>query len=47
MSRLFIINYGVFFIVKEEVGYCWKNLVRELNFNRGKIEMIFLEDKED
>lgn len=34
-------------IVKEEVGHCWKYLARELNFNRGKIEMISLEDKED
>lgn len=47
VSRLVIGNYEVFCIVLEEVGYCWKNLVRELNFNRGRIEMIFEEEEDD
>ena len=47
MSRPLITNHGVLSVVKEEVGHCWKNLARELNFNGGKIEMISLKDKED
>ena len=47
MSRPLITNHDVLSIVKEEVGHCWKNLARELNFNRGEIEMISLEGEED
>ena len=47
MSRPLITNHDVLSIVKEEVGHGWKNLARELNFNRGEIEMISLEGEED
>jgi len=40
-------NQDVLSIVKEEVGHCWKNLARELNLNRRKIEMISLEEEDD
>lgn len=30
-----------------EVGHCWKNLARELNLNRGRIEMISEEEEDD
>ena len=39
-------NHDVLSIVKEEVGHCWKNLAKELKFNRGEIEMISMEEKE-
>ena len=47
MSRPLITNQDVLSIVKKEVGHCWKNLARELNLNRRKIEMISLEEEED
>lgn len=33
--------------MSEEVGHCWKNLARELNLNRGRIEMISEEEEND
>jgi len=33
--------------VSEEVGHCWKNLARELNLKRGKIEAISEEEHDD
>ena len=37
----------MFRTVSEEVGHCWKNLARELNLNRGRIEMISVEEEND
>ena len=47
MSRPLITNHDVLSIVKEEVEHCWKNLAKELNPNRGKVEIISLEEEED
>ena len=44
MSRPLTTNHDVLLTVSEEVGHCWKNLARELNLGRGKIETISLEE---
>ena len=33
--------------VSEKVGYCWKNLARELSLNSGRIETISAEEEDD
>lgn len=47
VSRPVIRNHEVLRTVSEEVGHCWKNLARELNLNRGRIEMISEEEEDD
>lgn len=47
VSRPVIGNHEVLRTVSEEVGHCWKNLARELNLNRGRIEMISEEEEDD
>ena len=47
VSRPLTKNHEVLRTVSEEVGHCWKNLARELNLNRGRIDMISVEEEDD
>ena len=47
MSKPLKGNHEVLRTVSEEVGHCWKNLARELNVNRGRIENISVEKEDD
>jgi len=47
VSKPLITNNVVLRTVSEEVGHCWKNLARELNLNRGRIEIISEEEEDD